>query len=133
MRMASQNNFFVVDCAVRDEKRIEDNIRTKNITEDRELTEKKKIIVWVAVVVLLIGAILFVLSGGKKEKETTPESGLSGVETELQQNNEMLAGGDAAEVTQEPVGEQITEPTPEPTQEPEVTQGVIELPFIPVE
>lgn len=93
------------------------------------MTEKKKIIVWVVVVVLLIGAILFVLLGGKKEKETTPESGLSGVETELQQNNEMLAGGEAAEVTQEPGGEQITEPT----QEPEVTRGVIELPFIPVE
>ena len=97
------------------------------------MTEKKKIIVWVVVVVLLIGAILFVLLGGKKEKEATPESGLSGVEMELQKNNEMLAGGEATEVTQEPVGEQITEPIPEPTQEPEVTRGVIELPFIPVE
>lgn len=93
------------------------------------MTEKKKIIIWAVVVVLLIGTILFVLLGGKKEKTENPVSGLSGVETELQQKNEMLAGGEAAEVTQEPVGEQTTEPT----QEPEVTRGVIELPFVPVE
>ena len=89
------------------------------------MTEKKKIIVWAIVVVLLIGIILFLVLDGKEDADTKEDFKVPGVETELQQEEGTNVGDEVPEPT--------AEPTPEPTREPEVTQGVIELPFIPVE
>lgn len=96
------------------------------------MTEKKKIIVWAVVAVLLLGVVLFVLFGGKKGDKTNADA-TPGVETELQQGEGSAAENEAAELTKTPTSEQITEPVPEPTREPEATRGVIELPFIPVQ
>lgn len=93
------------------------------------MTEKKKIIVWVLVVVLLIATILFLVLGGKEDAGTKADSKVPGAETELQQGEGTTVGEEVPELTPEPTAE----PTPEPTREPEPTQGVIELPFIPVE
>lgn len=82
------------------------------------MTEKKKIVVWGIVAVFLIMLILILLFDEDEEVTDTKEVAETiGVETQLQE--EIMT-----------VNEEETKPTPEPTSEP--TQGIVELPFVPV-